>query len=161
MPPQAMHASGRMSPGGWILLLALALATAAHAQDRIYKWVDENGKVRYTDHPPPGANQSARQIKVPDAPPPSGPNPYLSSPAEQSLRQQNELMKAQREAQEREHRAQLQMRCAQARQRLAALDSGRRLYRTEADGARNFMDDADIANQREVQSQAIAAYCDN
>ncbi len=147
---------------GWVVLLALALAAVAQAQGQIYKWVDENGKVRYTDHPPPAPNQKSQQIKVPDAPPPPpGPNPYLPSPAEKSLRQQNELMKSQKEMEERERRAQLQTRCAQARQRLAALDSGRRLYRTDADGARNFMDDADIANQREVQSQAIATYCGN
>ncbi|HVY07250.1 MAG TPA: glutaredoxin family protein [Burkholderiales bacterium] len=41
----------------WTSLLALA-CTAAHAD--LYRWVDENGKVQYSDQPPPA---DARQIE--------------------------------------------------------------------------------------------------
>ncbi|HET9680217.1 MAG TPA: DUF4124 domain-containing protein [Gammaproteobacteria bacterium] len=46
-------------------LLALALlATPLAAQ--VYRWVDENGKVHYTDSPPP--SEDAKEAKLPDLP---------------------------------------------------------------------------------------------
>jgi glutaredoxin len=37
-----------------LILVALALLIAAPAQaERLYKWVDEQGRVTYLDHPPP------------------------------------------------------------------------------------------------------------
>jgi glutaredoxin len=37
-----------------LMLVALALLVAAPAQaERLYKWVDEQGRVTYLDHPPP------------------------------------------------------------------------------------------------------------
>lgn len=37
-----------------LILIALALLIAAPAQaERLYKWVDEQGRVTYLDHPPP------------------------------------------------------------------------------------------------------------
>ena len=41
------------------LFAALAGVTASHAQ--LYKWVDENGKVQYTDTIPPGSTDRARK----------------------------------------------------------------------------------------------------
>lgn len=36
----------------WMFLMALVIAGAAQAQ--MYKWVDEEGKARFGDQPPPG-----------------------------------------------------------------------------------------------------------
>lgn len=146
-----------------LLLLAAVLACTAQAQGRVYKWVDADGKVRYTDQPPESASLKPQELKVPDAPPvpPPGPARVNPSPREQALRQQADLQKMQKEMQDRERRAVNVTRCAEARQRMASLDSGKRLYRVDPQGTRNYMDDADLANQREVQSQAIATYCNN
>ena len=38
-----------------LLVTALVVAAALPAQAGVYKWVDENGKVTYTDKPPPRA----------------------------------------------------------------------------------------------------------
>ena len=54
------------------LLLAAALAAvsvAAHAQ--LYRWTDQNGRVRYGDTPPPGVNATAM----------SGPSVAATTPA--------------------------------------------------------------------------------
>lgn len=50
-----------MTPTRIILLCALALPLAAHAQS-LYKWVDNSGKVHYSDQPPP---QSIKKVEQP------------------------------------------------------------------------------------------------
>jgi glutaredoxin len=46
----------------WPLMLALTLvATAAHAQ---YRWLDDKGRVHYTDTPPPATAKSAEKKKL-------------------------------------------------------------------------------------------------
>ncbi len=44
-----------------VWLLALCLATAAQAQ--YYRWVDEQGKTHYGDHPPPAAAGKAQAMR--------------------------------------------------------------------------------------------------
>lgn len=43
-------------------LTALALASGTAVAGKLYKWVDENGKVHYTDTPPPEASKNERQV---------------------------------------------------------------------------------------------------
>ncbi len=50
-----------MTPTRIILLCALALPLAAGAQS-LYKWTDKNGKVHYSDQPPP---QSIKKVEQP------------------------------------------------------------------------------------------------
>lgn len=45
----------------WPLLAACALLAAATSEAQLYKWVDENGKVQYSDTIPPSANDRARK----------------------------------------------------------------------------------------------------
>lgn len=57
-------------------LAALAASGAAFAQ--AYRWVDENGRVQYSDKPPP---EKAKEERVIKAPPPA-PAPPRASPTE-------------------------------------------------------------------------------
>ena len=52
------------------LLAALLLAASAHAGDKVYRWVDKNGRVHYGDHPPAnnGTPAKVRTIAVPVEP---------------------------------------------------------------------------------------------
>lgn len=45
----------------WPLAAACALLTAGTCEAQLYKWVDENGKVQYSDTIPPAANDRARK----------------------------------------------------------------------------------------------------
>jgi hypothetical protein len=51
-----------------IFLLAIAAGMPLHAAE-IYKWVDENGVVHFSDNPPPPENQAAEKIAVEDSRP--------------------------------------------------------------------------------------------
>lgn len=41
--------------------LAVGVGVAGHSQAQLYKWIDENGKVQYSDTVPPGAVDRARK----------------------------------------------------------------------------------------------------
>ncbi|MFT4174607.1 MAG: glutaredoxin family protein [Rhodocyclaceae bacterium] len=43
-----------------VALLAIIAAGASHGE--VYRWVDKNGKVNYSDNPPPDANIEQRKI---------------------------------------------------------------------------------------------------
>ena len=44
-----------------VLAVALCFAAAADAQTNVYRWVDKDGKVQYSDTPPPKDAKSATQ----------------------------------------------------------------------------------------------------
>ncbi|HTS52894.1 MAG TPA: glutaredoxin family protein [Burkholderiales bacterium] len=48
------------------LIIALALATGTAAAGKLYKWVDKNGDVHYTDQPPPPEAKIAERKKFGD-----------------------------------------------------------------------------------------------
>jgi len=45
-----------MSLRFWIVLTAFAIACAPAAAQKLYKWVDQDGRVSYHDQPPPGGS---------------------------------------------------------------------------------------------------------
>jgi len=46
------------------LVAALAAGLAAHAQSNVYRWVDHDGKVHFSDTPPPEEAQSVSQKRM-------------------------------------------------------------------------------------------------
>ena len=148
-----------------LLVLGLALAFAAAASAQLYRWVDKDGKVRYTDTPPP-AGVKARAIGAPPAAPapeqteapaaaakdaaPKGP----LTPAEQEQAFRKRQMDAQKAAQKadaaRKDEAAKQQNCERARDYLRMLESGQRVSRTNAQGEREYLEDA--AREREIAS---------
>ncbi|HEX4985437.1 MAG TPA: glutaredoxin family protein [Burkholderiales bacterium] len=59
----------------WICLPLAALAwTVAHAD--VYRWVDADGKVHYSDHPPPASVKQVEKKKTGGGKPSEAPLPY-------------------------------------------------------------------------------------
>ena len=56
------------SPVQLFIALAILLATATVAA-QVYKWVDKDGKVQYTDTPPPANATKSEARKIDTAPP--------------------------------------------------------------------------------------------
>lgn len=50
---------------GWIAVCMLAGAMSAHAQ--VYKWVGPDGKIQYSDTPPPSSEAQAVPVDIPSA----------------------------------------------------------------------------------------------
>jgi glutaredoxin len=51
-----------------VLIILIAAATAVPAQ-QLYKWVDEKGRVQYTDTPPPNSAKKVEEKRMSSSPP--------------------------------------------------------------------------------------------
>jgi len=155
-----------------LLLLALLLA-APPASAVLYKWVGEDGKVHYSDRPPPdGAKKSgvinAPVPSTPSAAPPSG-EAAKDAPkgpktaAEQEMEFRKRRMEAaeaeakrQKEAQSAEEK---KRNCAQATNRLAALETGGRITKYGPNGETIYLSDAEIAKELGEARKTADSWC--
>jgi hypothetical protein len=149
------------------LLLAALLAFAAGASAQQYKWVDRNGRVQYGDVPPPGAN--ATPLRGPAARPapeaPSsdeaarkGPPSLADREAEFRKRREEAGKEREKQAKAAQQAEEKRRNCEDAHASLRTLESGR-VSRTNAQGERYFMEDAEIQREMERARQAIRESC--
>lgn len=146
-----------------IALLLLA-SISLPAQAGLNKWVDENGKVHYSDSPP--ANTKVETVRnVTGKGQESAPVDYSSKSYSQ---REAELKKSRQEKQEASEKsareaAQQQARkqsCAAARENLRALESGTRLVTYDENGEKRFLDDAERARRMSSARETVKANCD-
>ena len=139
-----------------LAILILALAPFASAQ--LYKWVDKDGKVHYSDQPPPA--QASKQINV--APGPAAPAPSALARDKALDKDRSEAKDAAKKAEDKEKIArQKQEECDRARSYLKGLENGGRFVTFDAKGERVFMEqdqiDAEMAKARRNVEEACKA----
>jgi hypothetical protein len=155
-------------------LACLAFAPAASAQ---WHWIDQNGRAPPPDipdrnvrrqpgdrgraleasRPAPAATNGNTAAPAPTAAAQPGGDPALQEKKRQAEQQSVATQAAQRQ-QEEARQAQLRAdSCARARQAQAGLNSGMRMARTNAQGEREFLDEA----ARDAEAQRIQAVIDS
>lgn len=165
----------------WALVCA-ALAAPVHASAQ-WKWVDRDGRVTYSDLPPPAGTQGSRVTIRPDVatpvPPPSSPSPPgvpvgAGSPAGagvpgtpsvadraaafEARRQEREAAQRAAELRARESET-LARACEQLRGSLRTLESGMRLAETGPDGERRVVDSDERTARIEETRRALRTNC--
>lgn len=141
------------------LALAAALLVPAALGQQLYKWVDSQGKVHYSDRPPTGPVKGEQTIK----PPPPGPAP--SATGAQSLQEQElEFRKRQIEAQEARTKAEAEAKvkkenCDRAQSNLKTYQEGGRIFRYNAQGERYYIDDETRQKEIAKWQQEVAKWC--
>ena len=151
-----------------LILLMLASTTAFAA---LSKWVDADGKVHYSDQPPP-ANVKAKTLRVtPEAAAPvsaSGvaaasapvaPKTIAEREAELRKAQQAKKEAADMAAQKQAEAAAIKENCIAARKNLSILQEGMRMVEIDAKGERSYLDDEQRRQRIEKAQQEIKAYC--
>ena len=122
------------------VLAALAVAPAAA---QAYKWTDAQGKVHFSDAPPPDREAKKISIKpqVPEDPAAASRNRDWRTQLEESgVRRQQEQN---RQVAEQSKKFAAKGRCQRARSNLDLLNREGRIYRTGWDGQREYLDDKD------------------
>ncbi len=144
-----------------VLLAAAMLLIATSAQAQLYRWVDESGKVHYTDTPPPPKTKSSKTLAIPNQPaaePPAG-----KSVAEQERDYRKRMSEAaEAEAKKKTEEEQAKVRaanCQAARNNLKALEETGRVFTYDAKGERVYMDDAQRQKAMDDARKAIAEWC--
>ncbi len=143
----------------FVALTCLAIMAPVLAAG-VYTWRDKEGKVHYSDVPPAGDTQS-RSFKAASTPASAGEARSHIANQDLEFRKRREeageaRAKAEKESKDAEER---KTNCTQARNQLAALTSGQRLTRFNAAGEREYLDDAQRAQETERANKAVADWC--
>jgi hypothetical protein len=151
----------------WILtVLSLTLFSfgqMSHAAP-FYKWVDEKGATHYTQTPPP--QKSAKKININTLAPSDSADASknLSAITKSDLKDDSDLEQANDKAKikasaDAARRAKNAPQCQQLRASLAQLQSGRRLYGSDAKGERSYITDDQKASQIQQANTQIQKDC--
>ena len=125
-----------------VLIVGLMLIFAAGASAQLYRWVDSDGKVRYSDTPPTGVKATTLK-PLPDSSAPPAAVGDAAAKDEQASRDTEAK----------------QDNCARARETLATLESGQRIVRTQPNGERYYVDDDQRAAETQKARQSVNGWC--
>ncbi|MDE2235286.1 MAG: DUF4124 domain-containing protein [Gammaproteobacteria bacterium] len=104
---------------GAAILLVMALASTGARADQVYRWVDAQGNVHYSQTPPPNAVTKAKRVDiVPQPADITGAKQQQQLVKSMADARQTELQAANAAKQQAEQNAQKQQACEQARKRL-------------------------------------------
>lgn len=139
-----------------IAFILMCLPLVATAQ--IYQYKDAQGRTVFSDTPPPDARATRKNINVA---PPSGDS---ARPLEEKMQefQKRRDAAAEQEAKQAKARAEQEKaaeNCSRARNKLAALQSGQRIVRYNAQGEREFIDDGSRERETAEASKAVSEWC--
>ena len=152
------------------LLVASLLPLLAQAD--LYKWKDKTGRVNYTDTPPPAyvkvdnikakaaVTNSSTAVKSLDKD-----GKEIIKEADNKLdqdaakRQQGAEEQKKVDAKKAEEQKAKELNCLVARQNLASLTNGGRIYKTKDNGEREYMSNQDINQGKQSAQQEVNKFC--
>lgn len=143
--------------------LAMTIAVlfgAAPAEAQVYRWVDKDGKVHYSDKKPPDA--AATDLKIESKPTdPANAEGDLEQVRASNARAEVEAeQRAEVERQRKAHDARRASQCADWRARQNVLDRVNRVVTVDAAGKETYLTDAQAEAQRAEARAKVAELCD-
>jgi Domain of unknown function (DUF4124) len=141
-----------------LLFVLLAYAACPSRAGEVYKSVDAEGHVVYSDRADTStAKKSVVQVDLPD------PTEVARLAKEQEILKTEDIQRKRQKAVEDAKKAQAdhaaQVLCESAQNRYYALKDARRVYQRDADGNRLYLTDPEADAKREEARQAMKAAC--
>jgi Domain of unknown function (DUF4124) len=147
-----------------ILLFAALIAWSGMAGAVVYKWIDAQGKLQYGDRPPdgvhaqlveflgghPGRAAAARDDSSAPAKPPAANQAATPAPDDSAKKAVDADVAQTREKQ-----------CADAQDRYKKMIEGRRLFKTGANGEREYLTSEEIDSERLNAKRDVDAICNS
>ncbi len=143
------------------LIVFLLSATPVNAE--LYKWVDEQGKVHYSDQPASGKTKSEAILEIPNQPTTS------TSTASSKTWQEKELEYKKRQSSAAEAEAKKQKdaqdektkreNCANAKQNLSQLESIAPAYTYDEKTGRSYLNPTQRAEAIEKARKSVTEWC--
>ena len=142
-------------------IAAMTVSIGAMANE-IYKWTDADGNVHYEDRPTGAATEERLDLTY---------RPTNRSSVEARVKSRVDAQTAREEARSNAAAAEQEAaenaaaekqrsdRCDQARARLETYLQARRLYRTDENGERVYLDDSQSQQARQKAEEQIAEFC--
>lgn len=149
----------------YILLFALFSGFTFSAHGQVYKWVDQDGNIQYTDQPPPSGvaqDESNLDIKSPRSPSSSSGNQVsITEKLEEKMQAFKERRDLERKAEAKQKAEAIENRkhCASAKGQLKIYQESPRLTFPDGQGGIVYADD-DMRQRKIAEAQKdITAYC--
>ncbi len=143
------------------LLCTLALAPA-WTNAEVYRWVDENGRMQFSDRP---VSDTAQEIEIRQAPPLYSDDARQDQQRKRKQAKMLEMFQDQRDeksrldAEEKRVTAERQKRCARVRDRLRRYQ-GSALYENLTEGDRRYLTDEERAKVIAETEREVKHWCD-
>ncbi len=151
-----------------ILIAVMLTATLSPVSAEVYKWVDKDGKIHYSDQPPIGSDAKKLKRKTPDVPAvaPAAANPaakpalsttdqeldYRKRKAEKEEAEKKQLAEAETAKQSKEY-------CNSLKGELRSHSDGTRLSRYDDKGERVFLNEKERTDSKRNLENRIAKEC--
>lgn len=150
-----------------LLTIVSMLALATVAQAGVTRWVDADGKVHYSDKPPPPTAKSQKNLDLKNSPalPIAAPDSKAGekSLAEKDLESRKRRVQAEetaaKQAKEQEEEKSKKTNCVQARNQLQALQGGQRMSKFDEKGERVFLEDNERVKAIEETKKSVDSWC--
>ncbi len=145
-------------------LMLAALVAGGSLANEVYRWVDKDGNVHYSDRPPEEGRVDV--MDMPKSPPPSaGQTAAVTEARETELTQwehaqQSARKRAEEEAAQESEETLRAENCEKARVRLASYSTARRVYEELEGGGRRYLTDGELSAAREGAQEAVDKWCD-
>jgi hypothetical protein len=146
------------------LVIGLAFVCASAHGGEIFKWVDEEGNVHYSQDPPMNKSSRSMNIKVPKTPAASeDSDAQTASPADTTQQAADEDkaadQKARQEAAAKKQEEAQKKNCQIAMKRLATITAGGRLYEVDEKGERHYWDDQTLQAKKVEAQKDVDQWC--
>lgn len=140
--------------------LLFAFVTTVLA-DQVYRWVDEQGHVHYSQSPPPGMATKAQTVQVTTKP--ADPDAVQRSQdlqaAQQAAGDKAQNSAASQAQQDQQKKSQQQKLCDDMKARLALYQQSGRVFTVDAQGNRTYVSDVDHDKAIQQMQDNIKAHC--
>jgi hypothetical protein len=151
-----------ISMGKFLLILLILASTNTFAA--ISKWVDDQGRVHYSDRPPPPGTQQnllREDSNTQDSASSGASDAKTIAEREAELKKENagKQAEADKAAQKQAAEDARKASCDSARENLRALQSGLRVMTVNANGEKSYMDDKERQQRIDKANKAISDYC--
>jgi hypothetical protein len=142
-----------------VLLCAALIAWSAVASAVVYKWTDAQGKVQFGDSPPDGVRAEVVELPGNHAPPPQPPS--AAPTAAPTAAKTQTVTDAAKQAVAEDVAQTREKQCADAQDRYRKLIEGRKIYKTGADGERQYLTSEEIDSERLNAKAEVDTACNS
>lgn len=141
-----------------LLAFGVALAMAQSASAQVYRWVDDEGKVHFTDQPPPGEDVERVDVKT-------SKSSVSGEEVAEQRRAQLEALQSEREAREKaradaaSERRERKEKCEAARERYNNVVWKKKIHEIDEQGNKTYLSDADEDRVKREAADAVSEFC--
>lgn len=141
---------GRIWPLLAVIVLAAAPATSSFAT--LYKWVDDEGKVTYSDTPP---DETMEEFKLRGVAPPA---PAPAEDAQEGGEPDADVAET-TEAEDKEHTERFAKNCEIARKNVTVLENADPVLSKDKEGKTHVLKPGEVRARLERSKQQVERYC--